>query len=1227
MARPDQKRKRRGVLLSSGGLQRLQNAQEQSAITENDGYAYTLEQLSNLTGLSVRSIGRIRSGETAVDRQTLEDLFCTFNLTLTEQDYIPPEGGTEQPLLVKSIAPDWGEALDVSLFYGRTAELTTLTSWILSDRCRLIGILGIGGIGKTALSVKLAEQVQDQFTYVIWRSLRNAPPLETLLAELVPFLSGQQHTQADVSSLLQCLRHTRCLVVLDNLETLLQTGKQAGQYRPGYEAYGELFQVIAETRHQSCVVLTSREKPSVVARFEGIELAVRTLSLNGSSEAAAALIDATGLVGSALQKQELCDRYRCNPLALKIVATSICDLFDGEIGLFLQQNTFVFNGLRQLLDQQFKRLSDLEQTILYWLAINRDWTTIAELEEDIVPVVSRVSLLEALESLSWRSLIERKSGRYTQQPVVMEYVMDRLGEQIAIELLTKQLIFFTKFALTKTTVKDYIRVSQERLILGMIGDRLRTEFNSPKALDQHLQEILQLLHGTASSADYGGGNLINLCCHLKLDLTGYDFSGLTIWHGYLPQVNLHRVNFQNADLSKSIFIQTLESALSVTFSPDGQCLATADTNGQVYLWDVAKGQLLLTLSGHRNWVWSVAFSPDGKTLASCSEDQTVRLWSRGTGACLNVLQGHTDWIWAVTFSPDGTLLASCSDDRTVRLWDAATGQLFKTLSGHKGQVGCVCFSPDGQLLASGGEDQTIRLWTVNTGQCMTVLQGHRQSVTSVAFSPDGQTLASGSHDQAIRLWSIPTGQMLQCFQGHTNRVLSVAFASQRLTETLTGTLTGTDLAGYVLASSGEDQTIRLWHSGTGQPLRVLSEHTKSVTSIAFSPDHHTLASGSHDQTVRLWDVTTGQVVKILRGYSCGVQALAFAAAASSSARFNLASGGHDHLVRFWDVTTGHVLRTLSGHTDWVRGIAVSSAGQRSEDQKLVTGSHDQTLRLWDAKTGKLLHLLQRHTDRVRAVAFSPDGRLIASSGEDKLVCLWDAITGQLLHTLQGHQSDVMAVAFAPPPCAPCFDRQILASGSDDTTIRLWDVATGKLLTVLEGHTNWIWSLAFMPQPNPMGMVLASGSEDQTVRLWDITTGQTLTTLQGHTSSISSIAFDATGQRLATGSYDQTIKLWDIATGQVLRTLQGHTGWVRSIAFSPPDSDVGTSHIEKLSPDQILASGSTDETIKLWNVNTGECLKTLRADRPYEGMNITGATGMTAAQKATLQALGAIVRGL
>lgn len=521
MTKSAQKRKRRGVILSSWGLQRLQDAQEQLAIAKNRGYAYTLEQLSELTRLSVRSIGRLRSCKAAVDHQTLEDFFGAFNLTLTEQDYIQPEGATEQPPPAKAISQDWGEAPDISHFYGRTAELTTLTEWILQGYCRLVGILGIGGVGKTALSVKLAEQVQERFSYVIWRSLRNAPPIETLLGDLVPFLSNQQETKLELSKLLNCLRQSRCLIILDNLETILDA-KQVGQFRSGFEAYGELLRSVAEVGHQSCVILTSREKSAEIAVLEGDESAVRSLRLDGSPEAAQSIIQAKRLIGTTEQKKLLGDRYSNSPLALKIVATSIQELFDRNIGDFLQEDTLVFNGIRRLLDQQFNRLSALEQSIMYWLAINREWTGIAELQADIVPVVPKDRLLESLESLRFRCLSEQQGTRFTQQPVVMEYIAEQLLTTAAQEVERQTLQVLMTHALLKAAAVDYIRESQRQLILEPLIGRLLTQFGSRDAIARHLRQLLsQCQQAIAYSADYyGAGNLLNLLSHLKADLTG-----------------------------------------------------------------------------------------------------------------------------------------------------------------------------------------------------------------------------------------------------------------------------------------------------------------------------------------------------------------------------------------------------------------------------------------------------------------------------------------------------------------------------------------------------------------------------------------------------------------------------------------------------------------------------------------------------------------------------------
>jgi WD40 repeat protein len=1074
---------------------------------------------------------------------------------------------------------DWEDAPDVSLFYGRDTELYTLHQWIEQDQCRCVALLGMGGIGKTALAIKVAQQVAHGFEVVMWRSLRNAPPLTTLLSELVPFLSRQQDTDVRLSRLIHWLRKSRCLVVLDNVETILQSGERVGQYRAGYEDYGDLFRFVAEASHQSCMILTSREKPAEISMFEGMEFRVRSLLLAGSPEAANAILENKGLIGTPEQRQQLCQLYSANPLALKLVASSIQELFDGEIDLFLQQHTVIVQNIRRLLDQQFQRLTELEQTVMYWLAINREWTSIAELEEDILPPVTRMNLIEALESLWWRSLLEKHAGKYTQQPVVMEYVTERFVKQIATELSTLDLKLFASYALLKTTVKEYVRESQRRLIVSAIADEFCKIFRVPAAQKQQVLHILTTIrHSAPLRSSYSTGNLLNLCTTLQLDLQGYDFSGLKIWHGDLQNVALHGTNFTEAELANCAFMQDLSAMLSVALNPDHTLLATGEFGGRILLWRVADSQILLTLKDHKSELLSLRFTADGTTLASGSVDTTIRIWNVATGHLLRTLESHQGWVTSVAWNLDGNRLASSSSDRTIKLWDATTGNLVRTLQGHTDQIWSIAWSPDGNYLASGSHDKTIRIWDGSTGEVIKVFTGDNDQIWSIAWSPDNKMIASGGQDQTIRLWDVVTGHVVKTLQGHSNWVISLEFSGD----------------GAILVSGSSDHTMRLWDVQIGQAIKVLTGHTNMVKDVAISEDTTLLASASLDQTVKLWDIPTGQVIRTLQGYNDQVFSVVWSPNGTM-----LASSSSDRTIKLWDATTGTRLKTLQGHTNWIWSITWSS-----DSKILASGSYDLTIKLWNVETGAPLKTLRGHTNWIMCTAFSPDGKILASGGLDYTIKLWDVTTGALLNTLQGHTDWVMSTQFSP-------DGTMLATGSNDRTIKLWDMTTGALLQTLQAHTNWIWSVAWSSD----GQRLASGSHDRTIMIWDVKTGQVLKTLEGHTNSVTSIAFDRSDRTtqnckwLISGGYDHTIRLWDSETGQLLRTLEGHTNQVYSVTWSPDG--------------HRIASGSNDETIKLWDVQTGECLKTLRSDRPYEGMNITGVTGLTGAQKITLKALGAI----
>jgi transcriptional regulator with XRE-family HTH domain/DNA-binding HxlR family transcriptional regulator len=467
------RRRRRGVILTPQGFLKLQAAKSHAESCENNGICYTQEALSDRTGLDPDTLMKIFAGEVGVDKRTLFRCFRAFNLVLEPSDYKLPQAdeaiSSQQP--IQNPKPvrrtqfdseagertrstdgnienriDWGEAPDVSVFYGRSEELTKLRHWILGEHCRLVTLLGIAGMGKTCLSVKLAEQIQDKFEFIIWRSLLPAPPIKEFIAELIRFLSNEQEVDLP-GTIYGYLRASRCLLVFDNVETILQGGdlqetecnNSAGRYCNGYESYGELLKCIGEVPHQSCLVLTSREKPKEIGLLEGETLPVRVLQVKGLQ-----VVDIQEIFrgkgsfwGSTADWQRLIECYAGNPLALKVVSPTIQNFFDGNIAEFLNQNTVIFGDIFNLVEQQFNRLSDTEKEIINWLVLNRHPVSFSALRSQMSSSVSPQKLLEALESLEARSLIDKEAALLSLQPVVMKYATYRLIEDKITELQQK----------------------------------------------------------------------------------------------------------------------------------------------------------------------------------------------------------------------------------------------------------------------------------------------------------------------------------------------------------------------------------------------------------------------------------------------------------------------------------------------------------------------------------------------------------------------------------------------------------------------------------------------------------------------------------------------------------------------------------------------------------------------------------------------------------------------
>ncbi len=772
-----------------------------------------------------------------------------------------------QEIIEQNNHQDWGEEIDVSVFFGRTEELNKIHQWAIAENCRLITILGMGGIGKTALSIKAVRAIAPKFEFIIWRSLRNAPPIEELIGDLIQFLSQQSNNNlpislaAKTSLLLKYLQKSRCLLILDNAESIIQNRNDslASSTKKSLisDNYSQLFKAIAETQHQSCLILTSREKIAELTPLEGDNLPVRFLHLKGLST-----IDGQEIVrsqafcsGSETEWKALVERYGGNPLALKVAARTIQDFFAGNIADFISvllEDSFAFDDISDLLQQQFNRLTPLEQQIMYWLAINREPVSIQDLQQDIALKISIPKLLSALASLKKRSLIEKSANLFSQQTVVMEYVTFELIERIIAEIKTKNINLFNRVALVKYQAKDYLVQSQETQILKPLVTKLLNLFSTPQNLTKHLNTIIDSLHTSADGKQKTGylcGNIINIFNLLKVDLSNYDFSGLAVWQAKFQGIKLHNVNLTDADLSKSIFTETLGNVLGAAFSPDGKIIATCDTDCQIRLWEASTGKLLVICKGHNNWVRSVAFSPDGKTLISGSGDRTVKFWQVSDGTCIKTCRGHESEIFSVTYSPNGRIIASASGDNIIRIWDTLAATCIGIFQGHTNSIRSIAFSPDGQALASGSDDCTIRIWDINTKKCIHNLKEHHSWIRSVAFSRDGATLASGSGDRTIKLWSVSNGKCLDTYDLHSGDVSAVAFSRD----------------GATLASGSSDRTVKLWNYHTGTCIRTIYGHTNQIFSLAFSPNRNTIVCVSLDRTVRLWDCHDGKCLKTWQG--------------------------------------------------------------------------------------------------------------------------------------------------------------------------------------------------------------------------------------------------------------------------------------------------------------------------------------------------------------------------
>ncbi len=1089
------------------------------------------------------------------------------------------------------------KAPDTSSFAGREQLLDMLENAILKENAALIALYGLGGMGKTTVASYLAEKLKGNFEHVIWQPLQDAPEAEKVFTQFIQFfscdISQEDPTDMDrqIETLLRYLSNRRCLLIFDNAETVLSE-----EYpQEGARVYERLLESIMSRKHQSCVLVTSREEPKFVSSKAMPHSRIQCVDLPGLDPAAIQdYLKGWGLEGEETEWLRLVDAYSGNPLLINMAANLIHETYEGRIARFLEKEHFLFG--ESIISKSIDVLSRDEEAVLRWLSLksprNREELEAATANLEAPRVDDTIKMLKN------KAMIMQTQEGWIVHNIIMEYLLDKTVGQTVSAIIGKDWKKIRDFAVMEADGPDYAKENQLRKIVKPVLERLYSSQSSWKNVMALLEDTLSEAKGAPLKEQrYAPGSLVNLMISCGREeslslgnvdrndrLAGKNLSGYAFWQADFENQALYKTDFTGSHFSRTRFRENIDLPVSCAFSHSGDFFAVGDVKGNLTLWDAKSFVKQEIIHVHERTIYGIAFTDDDRYLVTVSHDRTIKCLEVGTYNEIPFFDSiHVSDGWNC-LDVRGDFAAAAGNERKIYLWSRKEKKPKIFSDPSWGTFHVIKIDPGCSFLIAGdSKGQLIKIPLALDAPVQTV-KAHDGQLSAAAFCPADGGFLTGGQDGKILLWKQEMSFWPLCFEdAHNGFLTGLVFSKD-------GTL----------ISTGHDGKIRLWKkqkwSDEFAAVSTLCRHKGSIESIAFSSDDKTLVSCSDDMSLRVWNLKKGICVKKASTYCGWVSSLSFFYHHNDP---YLAGGCADGTVKLWNYSSGELSKTFCVLDDRVNPIAINDT-----EDRIAAGTQNGRILIWDIESEKPIRELKGHSGAVRALIFLKGGTRLISAAYDHTVRYWEINPDNVKYTIISRE-------FPRWLGAAAIDREErwLAYALFDGRIQVLEQqGTWKEICCLETEEKEIQTLAFSDD----GRYLASGGSGGSVSLWCSQDWSLCKTVKIEQETpayhIGWISFSPDGGHLLAGGGQACLKLWNVPDLQE-EAFDRSSGQNLHCAIFTKDGK------------QAVTSGDRG-IIDIWELPGLKHLNSIPNRRPYEGMLLKGATGLTEPQRKTLETLGA-----